>query len=117
MPGGLVWISNNERLKWTPGISAAGTRSHIRPSPPSAAGPQSSAPAAATPPPISGLAAPSEVKGKVVDDIIAGWAAELEARAKSFAKHAAALAEWDRAILSNRKTLLQLETEVSKVGV
>ena len=59
---------------------------------------------------------PSEVKGKVVDDIIAGWAAELEARAKSFAKHAAALAEWDRAILSNRKTLLQLETEVSKVG-
>lgn len=66
---------------------------------------------------VASLTAPSEIKGKVVDDIIAGWAAELEARSRSFAKHAAALAEWDRAILSNRKTLVQLEAEVTKVTI
>ncbi|RMZ56988.1 hypothetical protein APUTEX25_005050, partial [Auxenochlorella protothecoides] len=64
---------------------------------------------------VSSLAAPSEIRGKMVDDIIAGWASELEARSASFTKHAAALAEWDAVILSNRRSLLALEQEVRKV--
>lgn len=39
------------------------------------------------------LQAPSEVKGKPVDDIINEWNAELERRSRSFVKHAEALAQ------------------------
>jgi hypothetical protein len=46
------------------------------------------APCAAEP-----VQAPSEVKGKPVDDIIAEWNSELEQRSKSFVKHAEALAQ------------------------
>lgn len=59
--------------------------------------------------PVSQLSAPSEIQGKAVDDIINEWSAELERRSRSFVKHAEALAEWDRAILSNRGALLALD--------
>lgn len=64
---------------------------------------------------MADLQAPSEVKGKPVDDIINEWNAELERRSRSFVKHAEALAQWDAAILSNRRALLELEEELRKV--
>jgi hypothetical protein len=39
------------------------------------------------------LQAPSQVKGKPVDDIINEWNSELELRSRSFVKHAEALAQ------------------------
>lgn len=59
--------------------------------------------------------APSEIRGKNVEAIIAGWTAELEARSAAFVKHAAQLAEWDRHILTNRRALLDLEDELQRV--
>lgn len=64
---------------------------------------------------MAALQAPSEVKGKPVDDIINEWNAELEARSRSFVKHAEALAQWDSSILSNRRALLELEEELRRV--
>lgn len=64
---------------------------------------------------MSQLQAPSEVKGKPVDDIINEWNAELEKRSRSFVKHAEALSQWDSSILSNRRALLELEEELRKV--
>lgn len=60
--------------------------------------------------------APSEIRGKNVEAIIAGWTAELEARSAAFVKHAAQLAEWDRHILTNRRALLDLEDELQRVA-
>ena len=59
--------------------------------------------------------APSEIKGKNVEAIIAGWTAELEARSAAFVAHAGRLAEWDRHILTNRRELLDLEDELQRV--
>ena len=50
-----------------------------------------------------------------MDDIINEWTTELERRSRSFIKHAEALAEWDRAILSNRHSLLNLEEDLRRV--
>ena len=56
------------------------------------------------------------VQGKVVNDIIQEWNTELEKRSRAFVRHAEELMEWDRAILSNRHTLLDLEDEVKRVS-
>ena len=50
-----------------------------------------------------------------MEEIIAGWTAELEKRSAAFVKHAAELATWDRHILTNRRALLDLEDELKKV--
>ena len=55
------------------------------------------------------------MQGKAVDDIINEWNAELERRSRAFVKQAEALAEWDRCILQNRHTLLDLEEQLRKV--
>ncbi len=80
-----------------------------------AAAPATTAPAAAPAPAPSTLAAPSAVQGQPVDDIINEWTSELERRSRSFMKHAEALAEWDKAILSNRHGLLALEEDLRRV--
>lgn len=54
------------------------------------------------PPPAFLLQAPSEVKGKPVDDIINEWNAELERRSRSFVKHAEALAQVSRRSAAGR---------------
>ncbi|KAL4858789.1 Nuclear pore complex protein NUP62 [Chlorella vulgaris] len=78
--------------------------------------PAASAPAAAAAAtPVADLQAPSEIKGKPVDDIINEWNAELERRSRSFVKHAEALAQWDSSILSNRRALIELEEELRKM--
>lgn len=64
--------------------------------------------------PVAQLAAPSEIQGKPVDDIINEWTSELERRSRSFVRHAEALAAWDRAILGNRGALLALEEELRR---
>ena len=46
--------------------------------------------------------------------MLAEWDAELDKRSRAFAAHAAALADWDRAILSNRHGLLALEEQLCK---
>ena len=56
------------------------------------------------------------MQGKAVDDIINEWNAELERRSRAFVKQAEALAEWDRRILQNRHTLLDLEEQLRKVS-
>lgn len=56
------------------------------------------------------------MQGKVVNDIIQEWNTELEKRSRAFVRHAEELMEWDRAILSNRHTLLDLEDEVKRVS-
>ena len=55
------------------------------------------------------------LQGKVVDEIINEWNAELERRSRAFVKQAEALAQWDLHILSNRHTLLELEEQLRKV--
>ena len=50
-----------------------------------------------------------------MEEIIQGWNAELDSRAQAFAKHAQALQEWDRAILTRRHALLAVEEGVIKV--
>lgn len=60
--------------------------------------------------------APSEIKGKAVDDVINEWNAELEKRSRAFVRHAEALAEWDKHILRNRHALLGLEQQLKQVG-
>lgn len=50
-----------------------------------------------------------------MEEIIAGWTSELEARSRAFVKHAGELATWDRHILTNRRALLDLEDELKKV--
>ncbi len=50
-----------------------------------------------------------------MEEIIAGWTTELEARSRAFVKHAGELAAWDRHILTNRCALLDLEDELRKV--
>lgn len=57
------------------------------------------------------------LQGKVVDEIINEWNAELERRSRSFVKQAEALAQWDHRILTNRQTLLELEEQLRKVGL
>jgi hypothetical protein len=54
-------------------------------------------------------------QGKTVEDIISQWDAELEKRSRTFMAHASALADWDRAILSNRQSLLSVEEQLRKV--
>lgn len=54
------------------------------------------------------------VQGKVVDDIINEWNAELERRSRAFVKQAEDLAQWDHHILMNRHTLLELEEQLRK---
>lgn len=80
---------------------------------PAAAAPSTAVPAAAPAP--SSLTSPSAVQGQPVDDIINEWTSELERRSRSFMKHAEALAEWDKAILSNRHGLLALEEDLRRV--
>ena len=46
---------------------------------------------------------PSEIRGKNVEEIIAGWTAELEERSRAFMRHAGALAAWDRHIMAGRR--------------
>ena len=60
------------------------------------------------------MAAPSEVKGKSVGEIITGWNAELERQTRAFGAHARALAEWDRTIWRNRRALAALEGDVER---
>jgi len=50
--------------------------------------------------------APSEVKGKPVDDIINEWNAELERRSRSFVRHAEALAQVRAVLLRLRRALV-----------
>ena len=50
-----------------------------------------------------------------MDDVISEWNLELEKRAQSFVKQANQLSLWDRHILANRHTLLDLEEELHKV--
>ncbi len=50
-----------------------------------------------------------------MEEIIAGWTSELEARSRAFVKHAGELATWDRHILTNRRALLDLEDELKRV--
>ena len=57
----------------------------------------------------------SVLQGHTVEEIIQGWNAELDSRAQAFAKHAQALQEWDRAILTRRHALLAVEEGVIKV--
>ncbi|OWM81945.1 hypothetical protein CDL15_Pgr027143 [Punica granatum] len=58
---------------------------------------------------------PSEITGKIVEEIIKEWNAELQERTGKFRKQASAIAEWDKRILQNRDVLLRLEIEVAKV--
>ena len=60
--------------------------------------------------------APSEIKGKNVEDIINEWTGELEGLSRGFMRHAAQLGAWDRHILSTRHTLLDLEDDLMKVS-
>lgn len=53
--------------------------------------------------------------GKSIEEIIADWNSELTKQTIAFRKHAALLAQWDRQILSNRHSLLEVEEEVKKV--
>eukprot|EP00887_Chlorella_sp_A99_P001142 scaffold14.g1142.t1 len=95
--------------------SAPAANTQAATSAPAAAAATAAASSAATAPAaVSALQAPSEIQGKPVDDIINEWSAELERRSQSFARHAEALAEWDRRILRNRHTLLELEEELRK---
>lgn len=55
------------------------------------------------------------LQGKTVEDMLAEWDAELDKRSRAFQAHAVALADWDRAILSNRHGLLALEEQLCKV--
>lgn len=57
------------------------------------------------------------LQGKTIDDIISEWNLELEKRAQAFVKQASQLALWDRHILANRHTLLELEEELHKVAL
>lgn len=50
-----------------------------------------------------GVQVPSEIRGKNVEEIIAGWTAELEDRSRAFMRHAAEIAAWDRSIMANRR--------------
>lgn len=50
-----------------------------------------------------------------MEDIISQWDMELEKRSRTFMAHASALADWDRAILSNRQSLLTVEEQLRKV--
>lgn len=56
------------------------------------------------------------MQGKAVDDIINEWNSELEKRSRLFVKQAESLAQWDRRILHNRHTLLELEEQLRKVA-
>jgi nuclear pore complex protein Nup62 len=80
--------------------------------------------------------APSEIVGKNVEEIITSWNAELvrnggsrsrsqglrrrvalqERQTRAFGTHARALAEWDRHIFRNRRTLGALEAEIKRVA-
>lgn len=51
-----------------------------------------------------------------MDEIISEWNAELEKQSREFVKHASKLAEWDRQILTNRHTLVELEDELNKMA-
>jgi len=53
--------------------------------------------------------------GKTIEEIIKDWNSELEKRSRQFASHASTLAEWDRHIRSNRRTLLALEAQTASV--
>lgn len=50
-----------------------------------------------------------------MEDIISQWDMELEKRSRAFMGHAIALADWDRAILGNRQSLLTVEEQLRKV--
>ncbi len=87
------------------------------------------------------MKAPSEIGGTNVEEIITSWNAELvrrcivprarrgacgvltracplaqERQTRDFGTHARALAEWDRHIFRNRRTLSALETEIKRVA-
>ena len=55
------------------------------------------------------MKAPSEMKGKKVEEILRDWSKELEQRCAAFQRQAEAMAEWDRRILSNRNVIVALE--------
>jgi len=59
---------------------------------------------------------PVAIKGRNVEEIINEWNSELEKQSQAFVKHAAALAAWDRHILSNRHSLLEVEEDLKKVS-
>lgn len=88
-------------------------------SPATSAPASSSAPSStlvtASAPPKASIEAPSAIQGQQIDDIINQWTQELEKRSHSFIKHAEALAEWDKAILRNRHSLLVLEEDLRRV--
>ena len=95
---------------------AAAPASAPAPAPAAAAPPTTTSALVTAPAPApSTIAAPSAVQGQPVDDIINEWTSELERRSRSFMKHAEALAEWDKAILSNRHGLLALEEDLRRV--
>ena len=57
---------------------------------------------------------PSGIRGKGVEDIVNEWSGELEALSRGFQAHAQKLAAWDRAILTSRHTLLDLEDHLQE---
>lgn len=59
---------------------------------------------------------PSEITGKIVEEIIKEWNSELQERTGKFRKQANAIAEWDKRILQNRDILLKLESEVANAA-
>jgi hypothetical protein len=56
------------------------------------------------------------VRGRSVDDAVNEWSAELEARSRSFAAAADALASWDAAVLASRASLLDAEAGVARAA-
>lgn len=59
---------------------------------------------------------PSEITGKIVEEIIKEWNSELQERTGKFRKQANEIAEWDKRILQNRDVLLKLESEVANAA-
>ena len=56
------------------------------------------------------------MRGRNVDDVVAGWAAELQQRSRSFSRAADALASWDTAVLAARGALLEQEARVARAA-
>ncbi len=68
-------------------------------------------------PPFLTNTPPTPTQGKTIDDIINDWSAELENRSRLFVKQSQRLAHWDREVLRNRHTLLELEEALRKVSL
>jgi hypothetical protein len=55
------------------------------------------------------------IAGKTLEDIITGWQQELEKHSADFVTQARLLDAWDKAVLSNRHALLDVEEELRAV--